>query len=573
MSAVRAVASVDLGRLYLDRAYQYAADVRDGKEVVGRLTRLAVERWYRDLETGHERGLRFDENAAGRFFRFSGYCRQYEGDWAGKPIDFEPWQCFGLANIFGWLRSDGTRRFRIAYEKVARKNGKTTKGAVVANYGLLADGEGGPRVYSAATKREQAAELYDAAVAMLEQSPALFRMVRKYSTRVVSPAKRGRLQALSKDHKSMDGLNVHYGLIDELHAHPNSAVWDVIKSARGARKQPLIYSITTEGFLTDGVDADVHEYAAKVLDGVVDDDEFFAFIFQADDAEKWDDETEWRKANPNYGVSVNPDDMRQQCRMAKEIPSERIEFFTKKLNIRVRGEAKWMNLERFKACESDYDHQAIWADELPAWLKNAAAWGGVDLSSVEDMTALSFTVEYCEKTRAFVRAYLPEDALTRRLKKGDKSLERFVQEGSLIVTPGTTVDYDWIKRDIKLACERLQVQGIAFDRWNSNQLVNDLLNDGIPMIEFGQGFGSMSAPMKEFMVRVLNKKMEYSSSLLYWAVSNVVSETNPAGDIKPDKSKVKEKIDPAVASIMALGVMMKMPPKKRPKSIYADGEL
>ncbi|WP_442903765.1 terminase large subunit domain-containing protein, partial [Gilvimarinus sp. 1_MG-2023] len=141
-AAIAAVPRIDLARIYLDRAYQYAADVRDGQIPVCRMTRLAIDRWYRDLETAERRGLRFDENAAGRFFRFSGYCRQYEGDWAGKPIDFEPWQCFGLAQIFGWLRTDGTRRFRIAYEKVARKNGKTTKAAVVANYGLLADGEG-----------------------------------------------------------------------------------------------------------------------------------------------------------------------------------------------------------------------------------------------------------------------------------------------------------------------------------------------------------------------------------------------------------------------------------------------
>ncbi len=573
MSAEEVTEPDDLGRRYLDRAYQYAADVRDGLIPVCKLTRLAVDRWYRDLETGGERGLHFDENAAARFFRFSGYCRQYEGDWAGHPIDFEPWQCFGLANIFGWMRADGTRRFRIAYEKVGRKNGKTTKAAVVANYGLLADQEGGPRVYSAATKREQAAELYDAAVAMLEQSPKLFRLVKKYSSRVVAPKSRGRLQALSKDHKSMDGLNVHYGLIDELHAHPTSAVWDVIKSARGARKQPLIYSITTEGFLTDGVDADIHDYAIKVLKGQVLDDEFFAFIFQSENPERWDQEEEWRKANPNYGVSVNPDDMRQQCRMAKEIPSERIEFFTKKLNIRVRGEAKWMNLERFKLCESEYDHQAIWSDNFPAYLKNKPAWGGLDLSSVEDMTSLTLAVEYKGRTRVFTRSWLPEGAMQRRLKKGDKSLERFVQEGSLVVVPGETINYDWIEKDIRTACERMDVQGIGFDRYNSSQLVNNLLNDNIPMIEFGQGTFSMSAPMKEFMVRTLNKTLEYGCQLLYWAFGNVVTETNPAGDIKPDKSKVKEKIDPAVASIMALGVMMKMPPKKRRKSIYADGEL
>lgn len=563
----------DLGRLFLDRAYSFADGVRDGLIPSCRFVRLAVDRWFRDLETAGSRGLYFDENAAARVFRFSGYCRQYEGKWAGLPIDFGPWQCFVLANVFGWMRADGTRRFRTVYERVPRKNGKTTKLAVVANYGLLGDRESGPRVYSAATKREQAAELYDAAVAMLEQSPQLFRLVKKYASRTVSPKTRGRLQALSKDHKSMDGLNVHFGLVDEVHAHQDSSTWDVIKSAVGARTQPLIWAITTAGFIPDSIDSDLFDYSVRVLEGQIDDDAFFAIIFTVDDPEKWDDPEEWKKANPNYGVSINPDDLADQCRMAKEIPTARIEFLTKRLNVAVRGEAKWMNLERFKQCLADYDGQGIWADELPGYLKNAPAWGGVDLSAVNDMTALAFTVLVNGKTRTFVRGYLPDGALKERLKRGDKSLEAFVDSGALVVTPGETVDYEWIKRDIKLACSRLNVAGIAFDRWNSNQLVNDLLNDGIPMIEFGQGFGSMSAPMKELMVRVLNQTLEYSNPLLLWAMGNLVAEINPAGDIKPDKSKVKEKIDPAVALIMALGVMILMPPKRRAKSIYSEGEL
>lgn len=570
-AAVKAVPDVDLGRKYLDMAYQYAEDVRSGAISVCRLTRLSVDRWFRDLETGGERGLYFDENAAARVFRFSGYCRQYEGEFAGLPLELQGWQCFIIANIFGWMREDGTRRYRVAYIRVPRKNGKTTLIAFVGCYGLLADNEGGPRVYSAATKRDQARELYDAALAMIEQSPKLSRMIRKYADRVVGLTNRGRLQALSKDSKSMDGLNVHFGLIDELHAHPDSATWDVIKSARGARKQPLIIAITTAGFIPDSVDADQLQYATKLLEASHEDDSYFALIYTVDDQEKWDEESEWIKANPNWGVSVNPDDLRDQCRQAKEIPTERIEFMTKKLNIAMRGEAKWMNIEKFKLCESDYDDQTPWKESEPA--PGLSGWGGLDLSSVEDITAMAFTSTVEGKTRTYVRGYLPQGALDRRLAKGDKSLERFVVTGHLQVTPGQTVDYGYIKKDLKKAMAYFNVSGIGFDRWNSNQLVSDMLNENAPMIEFGQGFNSMSAPMKELMIRVLNGTLEYSNPLLLWAMGNMVAEINPAADIKPDKSKIKEKIDPAVALIMALGVMLKMPEKPRWRSIYADGEL
>ena len=568
---MKQVPAVDLGRKYLDMAYQYAEDVRDGKIPACKWVKLAVKRWFHDLETGGERGLSFDERAAARVFRFSGYCRQYEGEFAGLPLELQGWQCFIVANVFGWMREDGTRRFRIVYEKVARKNGKSTKLAFIASYGLLADNEGGPRVYSAATKLDQAKELYDAAVAMIDQSPKLSKLVQQYANRVVAKGSRGRLQALSKDSKSMDGLNVHFGLIDELHAHQTSAVWDVIKSARGARKQPLIWTITTEGFLVDGPDADQQDYAQRVLEGAVDDDSYFAIIYTLDDPEDWDKESEWIKANPNWGVSVNPDDMREQCRMAKEIPTERIEFLTKRLDIKVRGEAKWMNLERLKQCEADYDDQAPWNGNEE--FKGADAWGGLDLSAVEDITAAAFTITHKGKTRTFVRAYLPQGALDRRLSKGDKSLERFLVSGHLQLTPGETVDYEYMKKDLRQALAYFNVTAIAFDRWNSNQLVNDLLAEGAPMVKFGQGFESMSAPMKELMVRVLNRQLEYSNPLFYWCCANLFADTNPAGDIKPDKSKVKEKIDAAAATIMALGMMILMPVKKRPRSIYADGEL
>ncbi len=549
---------VDLGELYLSRAYQYAEDVRAGNIPVCRLTRLAVDRWFRDLDTAGDRGLYFDENAAARVFRFSGYCRQYEGQWAGQTLELQGWQCFIIANVFGWMRADGTRRFRIVYEEIPRKNGKTTKLGFIGNYGLLGDNEPGPRVYSAATKRDQASELFDAAQAMVEQSPELLSRVTVFRGKMQCQINRGRFLPLSADHKSMDGLNVHFGLVDELHAHPSSRVWDVIKSARGARRQALIWAITTAGFDQTSICYEQRGYAIRVLEGTVEDDSYFAVIYTVDDESRWSDEKEWRKANPNWGVSINIDDMRDQARLAKEIPSERVEFLTKRLNVWLRGETKWMNMERWNDCAADYDDQAVWSEAPPVF--EGRAYAGLDLSSVEDMTALSVVVEQeGGGLKVFSRAWLPEEALNRRLAKGDYSFEKFEQAGVLHLTPGETVDYDYIRKDVLRIAETLNLQAVAFDRWNSNQLVNQLLDDGVPMVSFGQGYGSMSSPMKELMRLVLNGQIEHSNPVLTWAVGNLVTDMNPAGDVKPAKDKCKEKIDPAVALVMALGMWLAAP--------------
>ena len=550
---------IDSGRIGLDAAYQYADDVRTGLIPVCRFTRLAVDRWYRDLETAGSRGLYFDENAAARVFRFFQHCRHYQGKWSGQPIQLAPWQCFIVANIFGWKRADGTRRFRIVYEEIPRKNGKTTKLGGIGLYGLVADEESGPKIYSAATKREQAAELFDSAKAMVLQSPALRQRLLVYRIALVHEPTFGKFLPLSADSKSMDGLNVYFGLVDELHAHPSSAVWDVIKSARGARTQPLLWAITTAGFNRESVCYEVRDYAIKVLDGTVDDDSMFAIIYTVDDESKWDDETEWRKANPNYGVSVNPDDMRDQARLARAMPSELVEFLTKRLNVWVYGESKWMNMDRWGACRGDFDDLALWnADtDVPCDVDGMDCHGGLDLASVEDMTALVFKFDMPDgRRRLYCRAYLPEAALERRFKKGDRTLEAFKKAGALVVTPGDVCDYEFVKADIRTVKARCEIKSIGFDRYNSSQLVNDMLAEDVPMLGFGQGYASMNPAMKEFQRLVLTGQIEHNNPTLTWAVSNLLAERNPAGDIKPAKHKVREKIDPAVASIMAIGLGM-----------------
>lgn len=550
----------DIGRVSLDAAYLYAANVRAGEIPACKWTRLAVDRWFADLENGHERGLRFDENAAARVFRFFNYCRHYQGEWAGHPIRLEPWQCFIVANVYGWQLDNGTRRFRMVYEEIPRKNGKTTKLGGIGLYGLHGDGEPGPKVYSAATKRDQAKELFESSKAMVLQSPELKKLTKVFQGHLSSPRHFGRFEPLSADAKSMDGLNVHYGLVDELHAHPTPQVWDVIKSARGARRQPLQWAITTAGFNRNGICYELRDYACKVLEGVVEDDAFFTIIYTIDDGDQFDDPVAWQKANPNFGVSVSPKDLEDQCRMAMAMPTELTEFLTKRLNVWTYGESKWMNMEAWKECQVEFDALAPWGED-DCELDGETCFGGLDLASVEDLTALYLVFAMPGgRKRVIGRAYLPQEKLEQRLAKGNNFFEQWRTSGFLTVTPGAVTDYEYIKEDIRRACSRFHVQEIAYDRFNSSQLVNDLMEEEVPMVAMGQGFASMNAPMKELQRIVLTRQLEHNDPLLTWAVSNLVADQNPAGDIKPNKSKVSEKIDPAVAVIMALGRQMVQEP-------------
>lgn len=564
MGAVEVI--VDHGRVCLDRAYAYAEQVRSGQIVSCKYVRLAVERWFKDLETCHERGLRFDENAAAEFFRFtSRFCRHYQGECAGQLIKFEDWQCFILANVFGWVWvKDGTRRFRIAYEEIGRKNGKTTKLASVGTYLVAGDCEPGAKVYCAATKRDQAKEIFDS-IAMMAKQDKTLRRVSKPMRNVIPFETRNspnsRVELLSADYDSLDGLNVHGGLVDEIHAHKDSGVWDVLESARGARRNPLLWGITTSGKNQNSFCYEMRSYAIKVLEGSVENDSFFAIIYTLDDDDDWQDETVWCKSNPNLGVSVSLDDLRDQARKAKEMPSAKIEFLIKRLNVWVYGESTWMNMEKWNKCrDQSFNEPACWDKNQTSELDGLTCYGGIDLASIEDLTALSFDFKLPDGRHTIIcRAYLPQDAFEARMKKGGilKGIyQRFVDEGVLIVTPGARCDYDFIQRDVLAACERFNVKEIGFDRFNSSQLVTNLLNEGVPMVQMGQGTGSISAPMKEMMRLTLGEEVRHNNAALSFAMSNVVSSVNAAGDIKYDKSKVSEKIDPACAAIMALGRSM-----------------
>lgn len=569
-------AQLDPGRYYLDAAYLYADNVRSGKQIAGTYVRLAVDRYYRDLQFAGERGYVFDENAAAEVFRFVyKYCKHYMGEWAGKPIEFSPWQCFGIANVFGWVHRDtGFRRFRNVYEEVARKNGKTTKLAAVGAYLAAGDNEPGSKVYCAATKRDQAREIFDSIGMMAKQDPVLSRAMLPQRNSIICNTKNSpssRVELLSADYDTMDGFNVHAALVDELHAHKDSGVWDVLESARGARRQPLMWGITTAGKDHNGFCYEMRAYAIKILEQSIapaECDTTFAIIYTLDEPKEdddpgddWTDPAVWQKANPNLGVSVSYDDLLQQCQKAKEMPTAAVEFKTKRMNVWVYGVTAWMNMERFNQARNlELNERQYWDDEGVSDMDGAVCHGAIDLASVEDLTALTLDFKRPDGVHRFIsRGYLPELAFEKRRKMGGhiKALyQKFVDRGELIITPGEVCDYEFIKKDIHQAASRFDLKEVAFDRWNSSQLVTDLIEDEIPMVSMGQGTGSISSPMKEMLRLTLAKQIEHNNELLTFAMSNVVAVVNAAGDIKYDKSKVSEKIDPAAAAIMALGRAM-----------------
>ncbi len=339
----------------LDRAAQYGRDVLTGRIKTGKLVQLAVQRHDNDLKTAASRGFFFDEEQAARALNLFSYLKHSKGEWAGQAIELEPWQAWIIATVFGWVNEDtGKRRFRTVYEEIARKNGKTTKLAGIGLKGLTKDEEGGPEIYAAATKRDQARILFEEASRMIRQSKALRTRLDVQQHRIIYPKNFGKFEPLSADANSMDGLNPHMALVDELHAHKTPEVWDVLKSALGARSQPLIWAITTAGFNKNGICYEVRDYAIKVLQGVIDDDAFFGIIYTLDDADDWQDPDNWIKANPNLGVSVSIEYLQEQARQAAVMPTAKVNFLTKHLNVWVTGESAWCNVEKWLACAGEF---------------------------------------------------------------------------------------------------------------------------------------------------------------------------------------------------------------------------
>ena len=467
------------------------------------------------------------------------------GLYSGKKFLLEPWQHFIVANIFGFVKLDGTRRFTRAYVEVPRKNGKSTFSNAIMLYGLIADGEEGAQVYSAATKLDQAMMVFSEGARVCKQLDWLRDDVNVYNsvnnrrinfgTSVYRP--------LEWNPGKQDGLNTHFCCIDEYHAHSNDELYNVIRNSMGARSQPLLFTITTAGFNRESACYKHRDYCVKVLNGGVKDDALFSVIYSLDDKDDWMDAGNWRKANPNWGVSVNPRQLEEGLNEARELPHKQVEFKTKLLNIWTDTATTWISDEKWNECINEDEPTGI-------------CFGGLDLASTGDFCAFSLIFPY-DGYKVKTWYWLPDNAAQRRNDQIGVSIRTWAHEGWIHLTDGNVTDYSFIKSKILELSDQFDIKEVAFDRFNATQLVIELGNEGLTMYPFGQGFVSMSAPTKELERLVNIQELQHDGNpVTRWMMSNILLRQDPAANIKIDKAKSGDKVDGPVSIVMALGTYM-----------------
>jgi phage terminase large subunit-like protein len=534
-----------------DPITQYALDVLAGRVVAGTLVHKACERHITDLATGAERGLHFDAEAGMKAVEFFGVLRHYKGDLGkadggkGAFVHLEPWQVFIVGSLFGWKREDGMRRFRRFYVEVAKKNGKTLMGAGLMLLLTFFDGEPGAEGYSLATKEAQAKLTWADGAQFVKRSPEMQKRIRQIGNRLVCADTASFWTVLGRDSDTGDqGINAHSGLIDELHVIDNPDTIDNLETATSARSQPIVGKITTAGVKGKIVWEGERKDAVAVVEGRATDDAMLVLIFTLDEGDDPFDEAVWPKSNPNLGVSVRLDTLREQAETAKRSPGKLAAYLRYRMNVATS----------VSSAAIDIDEWDKGSDE-PVIPEDATVDAGLDLASVRDLTALVW-VHLDEDGWLNIdgRFWCPEDGIRERSRRDGVPYEDWVRDGYLVATPGNVTDYDFVREEVRALADRQTVREIAYDRWNATQLATSLTSDGATMVPVPQTHAGLGPGWRELEKAILEHKIRHGGNpVLRWMAGNVEVETDAAGNQKPSKARSSERIDGMVALDMAVG--------------------
>lgn len=497
-----------------------------------------------------------------------------EGEKADQPFVLEPWQAAVVVNVFGWIRPSGFRRYREFLLWVAAKNGKSPLLAGMALFLLLCDGEPGAQVYFAAADKDQASLLFRWAAGMVFKNPDFggnagdLCQVHKAWKSIQVDATMSVLRTLSSDADTKHGLNAHGVFVDELHAHHDRTLFDVLKTRTSSRRQPLVGVITTADYERPSICNEVYHYACKVRDGTISAPSYLPVIYEADAKDDIQSPATWRKANPNLGVSVREDALREESARATHSPGYRDEFLRTNLNVRTNAKESAIDSARWALCVSGGEPGSLRSmrfDALRVALRGRRCFGGLDLSSTRDLA--SFALFFPEVSAALWWSWIPRDSAKERELRDRVPYLQWAREGALVLTGSgpdeRTVDYAAIRTDIARLATEYDLQDLAFDRWGANETLTALRDaHGIRVLSFGQGFGpQMVAATKEFDRLTSAAILAHGSDpVATWAVSNLVWAVDDAGNWKPSKRKSTERIDPAAAVIMAIGASLLAPP-------------
>jgi phage terminase large subunit-like protein len=515
-------------------------------------------------EAAIDAGCWFDHGAADRVrFFFSKFVRHSKGTFAGKKFELLPWQWDRFIEpLFGWKMPDGTRRFRRAGIAIPKKNGKSTLLAATGLYLLAGDGEPGAEVYSAAADRKQASIIYDEAANMVEASDGLSKFIRlRRATKSMEfTLQHSRYEALSAEVNTKEGFNAHAVLFDELHAQPTPDLWNVLRFAGAARRQPLLIWITTAGVDRESICFLQWKIAKDIQESRAVDISFLPLIYEAGEKDDpWSEET-WKKVNPSYGITISRRDMKEAAEEARANPALENTFRRYRLNQWTRQESRWIAVEKWDACRAIYSERD---------LRKQKCWTGLDLATTTDLNAFILLFKPGPKYRVLPYFWCPEAALRGRERTNRTRLDHWAQKGLIKLTRGNCVDYAVIRKDINDLADDFRLREIALDPWNATSLATDLQADGFRVEYVRQGFQSIGSATKEFEKLVLGGLLEHpGNDVLDWMFGNVAIEQDAAANIKPSKKKSSEKIDGISALITALARAIKQQQPK--KSVYEN---
>lgn len=548
----------DEPRDYVAIAIDYAkqATLQRNRGKFGRWMRLAAARFLDDLKRTKAKKppFVFDEWHAHDVCDFIEKLPHVEGVWDTETIVLHASDVFFLVNLFGFRLQDGTRRFTTALKAIARKNAKSTIAAAIGLYCETCEGEVGPQVITGATTGHQARVVFNIAKRMVERTGELrdaFRL-EAYANAIPCHSNGGTFKPINAKASTQDGLNPSTLILDEIHAHKTHDLLNVLRSAAGARSNPLFLYTTTEGYENPGPWPELRHFAQQVLEGVIEADHFFAVIFAVDEEDKASgtpadddfDESAWIKANPL--MEVNPlllKEIRKEAVEAKAMPGRHAEFKIKRLNRASSVAGGWVNVIKWKANSGPVDLD---------WLRSYPCWGGLDLASTRDLTSFRLLWKVDDVFYTHGWRFVPRSAVSLRTERGLVPYAAWVKAGYLIESGDEVTDYDAVQKCIIECRERYSVQKVGYDSWNARQMIKPLTDAGVPMQEVIQGTKTFHPAMKALEVAYMDGRLRHGNDpVLNWCASNLIARADANMNTAPDKKRAPDKIDDMVALLMA----------------------
>ncbi len=516
---------------------------------------ILIDKWP-DFKPGdydpfaHGKGFYLNKDVGNRAIGFFHDCLSHcIGPLKGQPFILELWQQAIIGHLFGWLSiEDDRRRYRECLIYIPRKNGKSLLGAGIALHELYRGDKNTPQIVCCAADRDQARELFDVSKMMVLQEEELKIRSEVYKNTIKYPLIDGHFKVISSEASTKHGGNLSCFVADELHALRGESgrdLVDVLQTSTGARTEPLMMLLTTASFDKFSVCAEKLAYAERVRDGKGNDNRFFPVIYKLADGSDWTDPEVWKSCNPNLDVSISSEYLARECERAKETPIYENTFRRLHLNQWTEQESRFLQMAKYEAC----------VGKLPD-LTGRACYAGLDLASTTDLSAfvLCFLPETEDEPYYIVPyCWCPADSIKERSQRDRVPYLLWKNQGFIEATPGAVINYDFILSRVDQVAQKYDLRAILFDRWGSTKIIQEIENQGMEVISFGQGYKSMSPPTKELIKLILEKKIIFPDHpVLWWCFSNIVMETDPADNIKISKKRSPEKVDLAVASVMAL---------------------